>query len=107
MAKLKAKKSEVVETVENTVEEPEYMTAEEAEVLSADAESLPEEQEVSSERMQSVLDLLQEEFNIKDKGFEITGYANKGSKILATISNTEYDIQFTLKSSALMRLITK
>lgn len=102
MPKLKTKKSEV-ESVENTVEETsEYMNTEEAEVITADAESM---QEVSSERMQSVLDLLQEEYDIKDKGFELTGYADKGSKIIATVSNAEYDVQFTLKSSALLKLI--
>lgn len=110
MAKLKAKKSEVVETVETPVENDEnengeYMTSDEAEVISADGENYQEEKsEVSSERMQSVLDLLQEEYDIKNKGFELTGYADKGSKIVATVSNRDYDVQFTLKSSVLLRL---
>lgn len=102
MAKLKAKKSEeVVETVENSVE----MTPEESEVLSADGEGYKDEQsEVSSQRMQSVLDLLQDEFDIRDKHFELTGYADKGNKIEATVNNPDFEIKFTLKSSTLMKL---
>lgn len=102
MPKLKAKKSE--EVVETPVEAPE-ITPEESEVLEADGSAYKEEQsEVSSERMKQVLDLLSDEFDITDKHFELTGYADKGSKIEATVNNPDFEIKFTLKSSVLMKL---
>ena len=104
MAKLK-KKTEKVETVETSVEENKYMNEEESEVLKADGEAYVESTEqVSSERMHKVLDLLQEEFDIKSKGFELVGYNDKTNKIEAVLSNMDYEVKFTLKTNALMRL---
>ena len=108
MAKFKAKKKseETVETVETPVEnteDTEYMNSNESEVISTDGEQYQDSQsEVSSKRMQSVLDLLQDEYDIKNKGFELTGYADKGNKIVATLSNKDYDVQFTLKSTVVL-----
>lgn len=107
MAKLKksATKSEVAkELVEETVED--FMNEDEREVLEADGEQYKEEQsKVSSEKMNKVLDLLQDEFNLRDKGFELVGYADKGNKIVATLANNDFEASFVLKSQdTIMRL---
>lgn len=107
MAKLKkSTKAEVAkELVEETVEEI-YMNEEEKEVLEADGQQYKEEQsKVSSEKMNKVLDLLQDEFNLRDKGFEPVGYADKGNKIVATLANNDFEASFVLKSQdTIMRL---
>ena len=104
-----ASKAKEVETVTQSVETPEeeseFMNEAEAEVLEKDGEAIAEANaEVSSQRMHQVLNLLQDEFDIKNKGFELTGYADKGTKIEATVNNMDFEIKFTLKSNALMRL---
>ena len=110
MAKFKKTKTEEVaeETTATTEEstESECMTEDEKEVLEDDGQQYKEEQEkVSSEKMNKVLDLLQEQFNLRDKGFELTGYADKGNKIVATLTNQDYEATFTLKSQdTIMRL---
>ena len=110
MAKIrkKAKAEKTVETVETPVEtttEETYMNEAEAEVLEKDGQEYFESQgEVSSERMHKVVELLQEEFDIKNKSFELTGYNDKGNKIEAVLSNMEYEVKFVLKTNALMKL---
>lgn len=108
MAKFKKTKTEEVaeETTTEESTESEYMTDGEKEVLEEDGQQYKEEQEkVSSEKMNKVLDLLQEQFNLRDKGFELTGYADKGNKIVATLTNQDYEATFTLKSQdTIMRL---
>lgn len=104
-----ASKAKEVETVAKSVETPEeeseFMNEAEAEVITKDGEAIAEANaEVSSQRMHQVLNLLQDEFDIKNKGFELTGYADKGTKIEATVNNMDFEIKFTLKSNALMRL---
>lgn len=109
MAKFKKTKTEEVAEETATTEEStesEFMTEDEKEVLEDDGQQYKEEQEkVSSEKMNKVLDLLQEQFNLRDKGFELTGYADKGNKIVATLTNQDYEATFTLKSQdTIMRL---
>lgn len=105
--KVNTEESDVEEITKMTDEEAnEYMTDEEKEVLEEDGQQYKDEQEkVSSKKMSEVLDILQEEFNLKDKGFELTGYADKGNKIVATLTNNDYEATFTLKSQdTIMRL---
>lgn len=94
-----------VETVETT-EEQSYMNEGEKEVLTADGEQYIEETEsVSSKKMNKVLDLLQDTYNLRGRDFELVGYSDKGNKIVATLANPEYEAQFTIKSSEIiMRL---
>lgn len=107
MAKLKksTKAGVAKELVEETVEET-YMNDDEKEVLEADGQQYKDEQsKVSSEKMNKVLDLLQDEFNLRDKGFELIGYADKGNKIVATLANSDFEASFVLKSQdTIMRL---
>lgn len=109
MATLKKKNTveEVsVEEVVETTEEQSYMNEEEKEVLTTDGEQyIDDSTKVSSDKMNKVLDLLQDTYNLRGKNFELIGYADKGNKIVATLANTEYEAQFTIKSSeVIMRL---
>lgn len=101
------KKKEVVEetAVEETTEEA-ALTEDEKEVLTEDGEEFIEETaKVSSTKMTAVLDLLQDTYNLRGKNFELVGYADKSNKIVATLANRDFEIQFTIKSpDILMRL---
>lgn len=102
MKKLKPKNSDTAPTEIDAG----AMTEEEREVLEDDGQSYQEEhQKVSSKKMEQVVGILTEEFNLKDKGFELVGYSDKGNKIVATVSNNDYEATFTVKSQdTIMRL---
>lgn len=90
------KKKSVEEAVE---EQSPYINEEEKEVLTADGEQYSESAEkVSSEKMNKVLELLQDKYNLRGQNFELTAYADKGNKVIATLANTDYEVQFTIKS---------
>lgn len=92
-----------VEVTDTKDEEPSYINEEEKEVIDADGEQyLDDSSKVSSKKMSSVLELLQEQFNLKGKGFELIGYSDKGNKIVATLANGDFEIQFTIKSSNIL-----
>lgn len=57
---------------------------------------------VSIEKTQVVVDHLQNHFNLKDRNFVLAGYADKGNKIITTLSNEDYDVQVTIKSGELL-----
>ena len=64
-----------------------------------------EEENVSSDKMEKVIEYLQDKFNLSGKNFELIGYADKGNKIVATLANTEYEVQFTIKSQDIILLL--
>ena len=103
------KKKNVEETPAETVdtsEEQSYINEEEKEVITADGEQyIEDEEKVSSKKMNKVLDLLQDTYNLRGRDFELVGYSDKGNKIVATLATPEYEAQFTIKSSEIiMRL---
>ena len=103
------KKKNVEETPAETIdtsEEQSYINEEEKEVITADGEQyIEDEEKVSSKKMNKVLDLLQDTYNLRGRDFELVGYSDKGNKIVATLANQEYEAQFTIKSSEIiMRL---
>lgn len=53
---------------------------------------------VSSEKMNKVLELLQDKYNLVGQDFELISIADKKNKVIATLSNADYDVQFTIKS---------
>lgn len=82
------------------------MNEEEKEVLTSDGEQyIDDSTKVSSDKMNKVLNLLQDTYNLRGKGFELIGYADKGNKIVATLANTEYEAQFTIKSSEVIMML--
>lgn len=112
MAKLKRsqqKSTEVEEVVEDLVTDvtEDYMTDDEKEVLEADGQSyIDDRTKVSSVKMNKVLEMLQEEFNLKGKNYILTGYVDKGNKIVTTLDNGEFSIQFTLNSQEMIMYLS-
>lgn len=85
--------------VEETVEQSPYINEDEKEVISADGEQYTEcAENVSSEKMNKVIELLQDKYNLRGQNFELTAYADKGNKVIATLANADYEVQFTIKS---------
>ena len=84
----------------------ECASGDEQEVMNFDEEQCADDSaKVSSEKMNKVIDLLQDKYNLKGNNFELIGYADKGNKIVATLANTEYEVQFTIKSQDILLLL--
>lgn len=95
--------SEVVETDNEdevqegvSIEYPEQLNADEQEALSKTA---PEEVKgaVSVAKMNNVLDLVSDEFNLSDKRYTVQQYKDGGSKVTLAMSNEDYDVTITVK----------
>lgn len=118
MAKLKSKKKNVEEVaakteevtteestsvteVETPVEDPSpYMNAHEQEALSTQAEKDAESiQNVSVEKMTTAIQVVQNIFNLSDKNFAVTGFADKGTKVSLSMSNDDFDLVVVVKDS--------
>lgn len=109
MTKLKKKSTEVEEVTKDLVTEvtEDYMTDDEKVVLEADGQSyIDDRTKVSSVKMNKVLEMLQEEFNLKGKNYILTGYVDKGNKIVTTLDNGEFSIQFTLNSQEMIMCLS-
>lgn len=112
------------EAVEETVEVMDEATVEEAEVVDVENEedvqegvaldypeqlnedeiealekTAPEELkgEVSTVKMESVLDLVTDEFDLADKRYTMQQYKDGGSKVTLALANEDYDITITVK----------
>lgn len=97
------KKKVAADVADTNEEQSPYMNEDEKEVLDADGEQYIEDAtKVSSKKMDSVLELLQDKFNLKGKDFELIGYSDKGNKVVATLANSEYEAQFVIKSSDIL-----
>lgn len=78
-------------------EENKYLNGEEKEVLKSQNDT--EEQGVSVEKMSRAVDLVSKKFNLTDKGFVVTGFGDKGSKVTVALANADFDITITIKDS--------
>ena len=65
-----------------------------------------EEENVSSDKMEKVIEYLQDKFNLSGKNFELIGYADKGKKITATLSNDDIEASFVIKSEELIFILS-
>lgn len=90
-----APQSEVAETA--VPEENKYLNSDEKEVLESQEDN--EEQGVSVEKMSRAVDLVSKKFNLTDKGFVVTGFVDKGSKVTVALANADFDITITIKDS--------
>lgn len=54
--------------------------------------------EVSTYKMERSLQVVQDEFNLKGKGYVMTGFNDKNSKIVLALSNRDFDIVVSIKS---------
>lgn len=75
---------------------PEQLNEDEIEALEKTA---PEELkgEVSTVKMESVLDLVTGEFDLADKRYTMQQYKDGGSKVTLALANEDYDITVTVK----------
>lgn len=109
MATLKRKKTEEVAEIvaeevtvspetEETAEESKYLNEAEQTALAEQHEKdVEESKKVSTEKMQRVVEVVQEQFNLYDKNFSVNGFADKGSKCQLSMSNGDFDIVVTIK----------
>lgn len=93
MATLKSKRKQeaVVESYLNEAEQTALAEQHERDV----EDSL----KVSTAKMESAVEVVQNHFNLCDKGFSVNGFADKGSKCQLSMSNDDFDIVVTVKDT--------
>ena len=93
---------EVTPAVETTPETPvsPYMNEAEQTALAEQHEKdTAESKKVSIEKMQTAVEVAQEQFNLCDKNFSVNGFADKGSKCQLSMSNDDFDIVIVIKDT--------
>lgn len=86
---------EAVEGV--AMEYPEQLNEDEKEALAKTAPEDENKGEVSTAKMNSVLNLISDEFNLVDKRYTMLNYKDSGSKVTMSLSNEDYDVTITVK----------
>lgn len=111
MASLKSvrKKEQELEALETeskatapaeVAEENSYINEDEKKALSAQAkEDEAKSKEISIQKMASVVECVQEQFHLADKGYVVNGFADKGNKSQISLSNEDFDIVITVKDN--------
>ena len=103
--KMKKKKSSKVTPEE---ENHGYMnTAEEEAVSSQVASEEDEAKKVSMKKMEKAVQLLQEEFNLSDKGFSVTSFTDKGSSVKLSMTNGDFDVSVIVNDAESHGLMTE
>ena len=95
--------TEVVEDKEELKEavfESKYMNSSEQEALTTQhEEDTKDDRNVSYEKMTKAVLVAQNEFNLSDKDFAVTGFADKGSKCQLSFTNGDFDVVVTVKDT--------
>lgn len=73
-------------------EEPAELNEQEAEVL---AEGVQNTTKVSFKKMEKAVALLEDEFNLKEKGYSVFKFDDKGKTVTVSMTNGEFDISIT------------
>lgn len=99
---LKPKKKEDVE--QNVVGEnnsvAQSLNDEEKEVLSSQKESEEaKSKEISLDKMQAVVSLVQNTFNLSDGNYAVAAFSDKGTKSSISLINDDFDIAITIKDN--------
>ena len=112
MATLKSKRKQQAEIEELTamveestpevfedipVESPYLNDAEQTALAEQHEKDTEESKRVSIAKMERVVEVVQEQFNLYDKNFSVNGFADKGSKCQLSMSNGDFDIVVTIK----------
>lgn len=86
------------EGVQESVEYPEQLNEDEKEALEATA---PEDEtgEVSTVKMENILNLVTDEFNLSGKKYTVSQYKDGGSKVTLSMVNPDYDVTITVKDA--------
>ena len=81
-------------------EESQYLNNAEQEALAEQkAKDDEESKKVSIVKMEKAVEVVSDEFNLYDKSFIVTGFADKGSKCQLAMSNGDFDIVVTVKDA--------
>lgn len=106
---LKKKKEPVQESVEEVVgqdsieqqkSDEKYMNKAEAEVLQKDADETTEEKrKVSTEKMEKAVELIQDTFNLSDKGYVVNAFTDGGVKLKLSLANSDFELSVTIRDS--------
>lgn len=62
------------------------------------------EESVSTELMDRTRSLVEETFNLKDKGYQLTGFAIKKDRVVVTVTNGVFECSFAVLDGALLGL---
>lgn len=77
-----------------------YLNEDEAKVLAEQAKSEEaKSKEISIKKMESVVELVQREFNLADGSFVVNSFADKGNKSQISLTNDDFDIVITIKDN--------
>lgn len=103
LKKLK-KEAEVTEVTEAPVsevsEENPYINEAEATALAEQAKAdEAESKQISMKKMESVVDLVQREFNLSEGSYVVNAFADKGNKSQISLSNEDFDIVVVIKDN--------
>jgi hypothetical protein len=104
----KYKKSKVQEkkvpdkSLEKTDEkvDSKYTTPEEDKALSAGAEEIVDKKtKVSTEKMEKAVSVIQDNFNLADKGYIVNSFADGGTSLKLSLSNSDFEISVKIKDA--------
>lgn len=101
-AEVEAPDNEVTPTdvPEEVAEENPHINEDEAEALAKQAEAdEAKSKEISIKKMESVVELVQREFNLSEGSFVMNSFADKGNKSQISLSNEDFDITVTIKDN--------
>jgi hypothetical protein len=94
-------KTEALKEIGATKESTEkYMTQEEEEALKPGAEEIIEEKtRVSTEKMEKAVELVQDIFNLSDKGYVVNSFSDAVTKIKLSLANGDFEISVVIKDT--------
>lgn len=88
--------------------EDEYLNEDEKEALESDSETLSEEESnVSTKKMEKTVALLENMFNLKDKSFSVTAFADKGNSVRVSMTNGDFDVSVTVNDAEAVGLMAE
>ena len=94
-----SKEVENVAPVEETSPSPYLNEAEQTALAEQHQKDVEDSKNVSTEKMQMAVVVVQEQFNLCDKNFSVNGFADKGSKCQLSMSNPDFDVVITVKDT--------
>lgn len=95
------KRAEVEDNVnEEEVQDSKYLNSEEEEALKKQIDSdIEDGSKVATARMEKVLKVVSDKFNLTDGNFVLTGFSDKNTKFQMSLSNEDFDITILMKDT--------
>lgn len=82
------------------VQEEEELTAEEQEALDAiAAENEEANKKVSFKKMEKAVTLLEGMFNLKEQGYSVMSFTDKGNSVKVSMTNGAFDVSVTINDA--------